>query len=168
MSTPASPRSNHADPLKFSNHPAATPKPTVKPADEGRTAPRATLPPMYTLLRAKRPGDDKYPWAGHLYDISMTGMRFELDAGLKTGESIQVRAMLPGSEHVTVRIQGRVARMHDEGPGPVRMGLLIERFLGPHDRNKLEAYLQAKLGIDDVQPHKLPAPAKRTPLRKAA
>ncbi len=155
---------NAEAPLKFPVH---GPKPGADNADEGRAAPRATLPPMYTLLRAKRPGDDKYPWAGHLYDVSMTGMRFELDEALKTGEQLQVRAMLPGHEHVTIRVEGRVARMHEDGPGPVRMGLLIERFLGPHDRRKLTAYLQHRLGIEDVSAK----PATKTtdaPLRKAA
>ncbi|MEM7577942.1 MAG: PilZ domain-containing protein [Planctomycetota bacterium] len=146
-------------PLKFPIPAQAT--------DDGRTAPRVSVPPMYTLLRAKRPGDDKYPWAGHLYDVSMTGMRFELDEPLKTGEQIQLRAMLPGSEHVTIRVEGRVARMHEDGPGPARMGLLIERFLGPHDRRKLTGYLQERLGTPDVAPKTSPA-VEQTPLRKAA
>lgn len=143
-------------PLKF---------PQPSSPDDGRQAPRATLPPMYTLLRAKRPGDETFRWAGHLYDVSMTGMRFELDEALKTGEQLQVRAMLPGQEHVTIRVEGRVARMHEDGPGPVRMGLLIERFLGPHDRRKLTAYLQERLGTQDVAPKPT---EQETPLRKAA
>ena len=122
---------------------------------------------MYTLLRAKRPGDDAFRWAGHLYDVSMVGMRFELDEPIKTGEQLQVRAMLPGKEHVTIRVEGRVARMHDDEAGPVRMGLLIERFLGPHDRRKLTAYLQDRLGSADVAPRQLPKP-QAAPLRKAA
>ncbi|MEM1097847.1 MAG: PilZ domain-containing protein [Planctomycetota bacterium] len=135
-------------------------------SDDARAAPRASVPPMYTLLRAKRPGDERYPWAGHLYDVSMTGMRFELDEPLKTGEQIQLRAMLPGSEHVTIRVEGRVARMHEDGPGPARMGLLIERFLGPHDRRKLTAYLQERLGTTEVAPKAVPS--ENTPLRRAA
>ncbi len=135
-----------------------------------RSAPRATLPPMYTLLRAKRPGEDRYRWAGHLYDISMSGLRFEIDTPLETGETLQVRAMLPGREHVTVRIEGRVARMHDDEAGPIRMGLIIDRFLGPRDRQKLTAYLTGKLGTADVgEPHPMPkADEQETPLRKAA
>ncbi|MEM1026465.1 MAG: PilZ domain-containing protein [Planctomycetota bacterium] len=153
---------SHQDaPLKF---PIPATTEAITKADDGRAAPRATVPPMYTLLRAKRPGDERYPWAGHLYDVSMTGMRFELDEPLKTGEQIQLRAMLPGSEHVTIRVEGRVARMHEDGPGPARMGLLIERFLGPHDRRKLTAYLQERLGTPDVAPK----PVEETPLRKAA
>ncbi len=135
---------------------------TTPAAEDHRAAPRATLPPMYTLLRAKRPGDDRYRWSGHLYDVSMTGMRFELDDALKTGELIQVRAMLPGQDHVTVRIEGRVVRMHDDEAGPVRMGLLIERFLGPHDRAKLADYLTGKIG-----PHAVPT-QQAPPLRRAA
>lgn len=126
------------------------------PPEDHRVARRASLPPMYTLLRAKRPGETRYQWAGHLYDVSMSGMRFELDTALKTGEALQVRAMLPGQEHVTVRIEGRVVRMHDDEAGPVRMGLMIDRFLGPHDRQKLEAYLAGKFA------------APVDPLRRAA
>lgn len=134
-----------------------------------RSAPRATLPPMYTLLRAKRPGEDRYRWAGHLYDISMSGMRFEIDTPLKTGEKLQVRAMLPGQEHVTVRIEGHVARMHDDEAGPARMGLIIDRFLGPSDRQKLTDYLTSRLGTTDVgQPHQMPSQEEKVPFRKAA
>ncbi|MEM8782025.1 MAG: PilZ domain-containing protein [Planctomycetota bacterium] len=151
----------HDAPLKF-------PSPEPDRADDGRAAPRAAVPPMYTLLRAKRPGDEQFRWSGHLYDVSMTGMRFELDEPLKTGEQVQVRAMLPGTEHITIRVEGRVARMHEDGPGPVRMGLLIERFLGPHDRRKLTTYLQDRLGTADVTPKPMPQAEESTPLRKAA
>lgn len=126
---------------------------TSSPEDH-RQARRATLPPMYTLLRAKRPGDERYLWAGHLYDISMTGMRFELDSALEPGETLQIRAMLPGHEHITVRIEGRVARIHDDEAGPVRMGLMIDRFLGPHDRQKLATYIDQKFAAQ-------PAPMRR-------
>ena len=112
-------------------------------AADARAFPRLKLAAMYTLLRAKRPGEECYGWSGHLYDISMTGIRFELDSPLEPGETLQVRAMLPGQEHTTVRVEGRVVRMHDddENPGPVRMGMTIDRFLGPNDRDKLVSYL---------------------------
>jgi hypothetical protein len=143
--------------------PAADSADAQTDAHDSRSAPRASIPAMYTLLRAKRPGQERYPWSGHLYDISMTGIRFELDEALKTGDQLQIRAMLPGTEHITIRVEGRVARMHENGPGPIRMGLLIERFLGPHDRRKLTGYLQEKLGTTDVAPKPV-----ATPLRRAA
>lgn len=109
---------------------------------DSRAFPRLKLPAMYTLLRAKKPGDDRYGWSGHLYDISMTGIRFELDLPIEPGQTLQVRAMLPGQEHTTVRVEGKVVRIHDdEDAGPVRMGMTIDRFLGPHDRIKLMGYL---------------------------
>jgi hypothetical protein len=120
------------------------PAPAAPPnVAEGRVTPRLKLPAMYTMLRAKLAGERRYRWSGHLYDISMSGLRFELDLPVPTGATIQVRAMLPGATHTTVELEGRVVRLHGEEDenGPVRMGMTIERFVGPADRRKLMDYL---------------------------
>ena len=49
---------------------------------------RLKLPAMYTLLRARRVGDTRYRWTGYIYDISVAGMRFELDKALEPGTRI--------------------------------------------------------------------------------
>ena len=113
------------------------------PAD-ARQSPRLKLPAMYTLVRAKPVGEERYCWTGYIYDISASGMRFELDAALSPGTQLEFRAMLPGADQTTVRALGRVVRQHDElhEPGPVRMGLTFERFAHHTDRRKLWSYLQ--------------------------
>ncbi len=112
-------------------------------AAEGRQTPRLKLPAMYTMLRARLADDQRYRWNGHLYDISMSGLRFELDLPVETGTLIQVRAMLPGSTHTTIEAQGRVVRLHsdEDEQGPSRMGMTIDKFVGPMDRKKLTDYL---------------------------
>jgi hypothetical protein len=110
---------------------------------DARQAPRLKLPAMYTLVRVKPIGDERYRWTGYIYDISETGMRLELDAALELGTHVELRAMLPGSQTATVRAQGTVVRFHDDRhePGPVRMGVVFEKFPHYSDRKRLSEYL---------------------------
>ena len=107
---------------------------------------RLKVPAMYTQVRAKLPGAARYTLSGHLYDVSMTGLRFELDEPLPSGQHVHLRVQLPGSEQAVVRLEGSIVRLHDESnePGPVRMGARIERFLWPTDEAVLEDYLHAR------------------------
>ena len=82
---------------------------------------------MYTLLRVRPRGKERFLWTGYIYDLSTTGMRIELDHGLEPGTPIDFRAMLPGSEQTTIRhATGHIVRLHvddvDE-PGPRPHGL---------------------------------------------
>ncbi len=109
---------------------------------EARSNPRLKLPAMYTLLRVRQTGDQRYRWTGHIYDISQSGMRFELDAPLPAGTEVEVRGMLPGSHQVTFHATGRIVRMHDEEEmGPCRMGMTFTRFNHDIDRQRLNIYL---------------------------
>ncbi len=109
---------------------------------EARSNPRLKLPAMYTLLRVRQTGDQRYRWTGHIYDISQSGMRFELDAPLPAGTEVEVRGMLPGSHQVTFHAAGRIVRMHDEEEmGPCRMGMTFTRFNHDIDRQRLNIYL---------------------------
>ncbi|GAB4110107.1 MAG: hypothetical protein Kow00105_18810 [Phycisphaeraceae bacterium] len=109
---------------------------------DARSNPRLKLPAMYTLLRVRHVGDQRYRWTGHIYDISETGMRFELDTPLPAGTEVEVRGMLPGTQQVTFHAVGRIVRMHDEEEvGPVRMGMTFTRFHHDIDRQRLNIYL---------------------------
>lgn len=110
---------------------------------EARLAPRLKLPAMYTLLRIKPRGEDRYRWTGHIYDISASGMRFEMDTDLPAGSEIEVRAMLPGATPTCVTAAGHIVRMHEDDPAlpPVRMAMTFDRFSHPIDRQKLADYL---------------------------
>ncbi len=109
---------------------------------EARSNPRLRLPAMYTLLRVRHVGDQRYRWTGHIYDISQTGMRFELDAPLPAGTEVEVRGMLPGTHQITFHATGRIVRMHDaEEVGPIRMGMTFTRFNHDIDRQRLNIYI---------------------------
>jgi c-di-GMP-binding flagellar brake protein YcgR len=116
----------------------------IQPVAEARREPRLKLPAMYTLLRARAAGDDRYRWTGYIYDISVTGMRFELDHALTPGDEIEVRGMLPAGRHTTFRATGRVVRIHDDedaGVGPVRMAMQFTTFTRDTERERLVDYL---------------------------
>ena len=116
---------------------------------ESRQSPRVKLPAMYTLIRVRPQGQERYCWTGHIYDISETGIRFELDRALKPGSTIDFRAMLPGPYHVTVNLSGKVVRLHDDDelPGPSRMGAEIDQANSPVERQKLSEYLDHSLEL---------------------
>jgi len=114
---------------------------------EARQAPRLSLPAAYTLVRVKPQGTDKYRWTGHIYDISLSGMRFELDAPLPPGSEVEVRAMLPGVNHTTFRATGRVVRIHDQADGdggPSRMAMMFNDFKTSVDQRRLLTYLESR------------------------
>lgn len=113
------------------------------PSVDSRQSPRLKLPAMYTLVRVRPVGGEKFCWTGYIYDISSTGMRFELDRELEAGTEVEVRAMLPGYPHTTFNASGHVVRRHDdpEEIGPARMGLIFDKFSHSNDRRKLEDYL---------------------------
>ncbi len=111
---------------------------------ETRQHPRLKLPAMYTLLRVKPVGGERFQWTGYIYDISASGMRFELDRSLEAGTKVDVRAMLPGAQHTTFHATGTVVRIHDEADerGPMRMGLSFDKFEHHADRRNLRSYLE--------------------------
>lgn len=110
---------------------------------DARQSPRLKLPAMYTLVRVKPTGEDRYRWTGHIYDISETGMRFELDNALQPGMTIEIRAMLPGTEHITFSAAGRIIRIHNDmgDKGPMRMGMIFDKFSRENDHERLNGYL---------------------------
>lgn len=114
---------------------------------EQRQHPRIKVPAMYTLVRARVVGSNKYTWTGHIYDVSLGGVRFELDMPVEVGTELELRGMLPGGEHTTFRVVGRVARVHSDAdePGPCVMGLRFESFRSPMDRHRLGAYIDARV-----------------------
>ena len=112
-------------------------------APDRRRQRRLKLPPMYTLIRVRPRGTKTYCWTGHIYDISASGLRFELDAAVATGTEIEIRAALPGCHHTTINASGHVVRYHDEpdDPGPIRMGMIFDKFTHKEDLQRLTDYL---------------------------
>jgi c-di-GMP-binding flagellar brake protein YcgR len=117
---------------------------------------------MYTLLRVRPIGQERYCWSGHIYDLSLGGMRFELDTSLPPGTQVELRALLPGTQHLTVRAVGRVVRQHNAQTGergPARMGFCFERFESRLDHERLRKYLAGR-GIEPEGPQPTPAAMK--------
>ena len=114
-----------------------------RPSADSRRTPRYKMPAMYTLVRVRPKGSERFCWTGYIYDISTSGMRLELDKALAAGTQVDVRAMLPGNPHTTFDAAGHVVRCHDDADdvGPVRMGLNFDKFPHANDRRQLENYL---------------------------
>lgn len=129
-----------------------------------RSEPRLKVPAMYTLLRARLPCDKQYRWSGHIYDVSVEGMRFELDAPLEPGTLIEARGMLPGHRQTLFRALGRVVRVHDEHADvpPVRMAMRFESFASSVDHHRLRNYLAAA-GLGRRAVRSTPAPRVHRP-----
>ena len=118
--------------------------PDANPESDSRQLPRLKLPAMYTLVRVRPAGEEKYTWSGFIYDISEGGMRFEIDDAIEPGTKIEVRAMLPGATHVTFEASGTVVRIHDDDDnyfGPTRMGLIFDEFKTENDHMRLNQYI---------------------------
>ncbi|MFP4143892.1 MAG: PilZ domain-containing protein [Phycisphaeraceae bacterium] len=109
---------------------------------EARRQPRRSVPAMYTLLRARLEGEPQYCWLGHIYDISLGGIRFELDTALEPGAKLEIRALLPGQDQLFFHATGTVVRIHeDDGFGPTRMALCFDQFRTPLDRQRLARFM---------------------------
>ncbi len=101
----------------------------VEPRDDRRRHERTSLPAAYTRVLVRRPGRSRFSLAGHAYDISAGGIRFELDKPLPVGEEVDVKLKLPGVD-TPLRAHGTVIRFHDpDEVGPVRMGLKFNRVI---------------------------------------
>ncbi|MEM1109563.1 MAG: PilZ domain-containing protein [Planctomycetota bacterium] len=125
---------------RFNANPSAVP---AHRHSEARQQPRLKVPAMYSLVRVRPAGADRYCWTGHIYDVSLSGMRFELDEALAPGTDVEVRGILPGQAHVTFRAAGRIVRYHDDKPemGPTRMGMAFDHFHSEVDQDRLVDYL---------------------------
>lgn len=79
---------------------------------------------------------------GHAYDISVSGIRFEVDSPLPAGMAISVEIHLPGLVD-PVCASARVVRVFDEDddPGPRRMGAVFTAFASPADARRLAVHL---------------------------
>jgi len=122
---------------------------------------RYTVPAMYSLVRARSRDEEHFCRTGHVYDISLGGMRFELDEPIPPGQDIDLRAMLPGPEHVTFRATGTIKRLHNDDPddrGPTRLAVEFKHFPSHADRRCVEQYLAGRNGHAEAETE--PAPPR--------
>ncbi|MEM7680629.1 MAG: PilZ domain-containing protein [Planctomycetota bacterium] len=142
-------------------------RPDRTEATDHRAEPRLPLPAMYCELRARAGAQRPYELTGHIYDLSLSGLRFELDEALPAGASMDVRITLPGAEPVTVKASASVVRQASEQdePGPCRLAATFTRFRTPMDRERLSGYLVPRLAQMREQAAEQ---ANKAPVRKAA
>lgn len=114
-------------------------------SNDRRQHQRFTVDPMYSAITvrpvAARRSKAAEPAEGHVYEVSLGGMRFELDEPLPLGARIEVDVVLPGIDR-PIQANARVARVFDEvdDPGPRRMVAEFETF-AEGSRAMLERYL---------------------------
>ena len=100
---------------------------------------------MYTAVTAcrKSAGAGEEPKLhGHVYDLSRSGVRIELDVPLDPGESVALLLDLPGAG-AEVEASASVVWVNDalDDPGPRRMALWFTEFARDADRDRLTQYL---------------------------
>lgn len=117
-----------------------------------RRHPRFVLPSMYTTVEVRPLDSERFKWKGHAYDVSVGGMRFELDQPIEPGTQVAVRLQLPGaasmrlSERRPVYAFANVVWLEEddlEQPGPVRMACVFKRFVQPGDMERLLSRLES-------------------------
>lgn len=117
-------------------------------AGERRSSPRLRLPMMYTLLRAGPVSSNGFCWTGRAYDISASGMRFEVDGELRPGDVLNLRVLLPGRKRqLRLRVQGEVIRIHHPqlANGRACLAINFDRFLQPQKQDRLRRYVDRAL-----------------------
>ncbi len=105
---------------------------------------RFSLPPMYSALTVKVVGGSKsIPLLdGHCYDISESGVQFELDNALPDGTALELSIELPATladreSRGPVRVLGNIIWRDESEPGPVRMAVAFSKFFRADDKDRL-------------------------------
>ncbi len=113
---------------------------------------RYALPSMYTTIAVRLPDELAFGRTGHAYDVSVGGMRFELDEPIESGTRVGVRIELPGGASLPVTRRRAVFAMANivwvqeddlEVPGPVRMACTFTNFCSPGDEERLLGRLES-------------------------
>ena len=105
-------------------------------ATDRRRHPRYLLPSMYTSVDVRPLSSDEYQWSGHAYDISLGGLRFELDHPIEPGTRVAIRIELPGAERLR-RLLGMEVEPEAIQDVMERLGMVVEargEFFVQHDR----------------------------------
>ncbi|MEM1166210.1 MAG: PilZ domain-containing protein [Planctomycetota bacterium] len=124
---------------------------TMSPFHDRRQHTRYALPSMYTDVAARTLEENTFDRSGHAYDLSLGGMRFELDRPLEPGSEIGVRIKLPAyglsfAERRPIFAMARVVWVNEddlEQGGPIRMACVFRAFMQPGDRERIERALRS-------------------------
>ncbi len=108
-----------------------------------RAHPRFALPHQYTGITVQRLGSMTIgDLHGHVYDISESGMRLELDEALDVGSVVSFQVDLPlGHGPVTGTATVIWVNSAEDDPGPRRCALHVREYLTAGDHARLVRYL---------------------------
>jgi len=121
--------------------------PATPSFSERRRHERYNLPSMYTEVKVRELEDTTFNITGHAYDLSLGGLRFELDTPLEPGAKVAVQLKLPGStpaERKAIFAFATIVRVHEddlESLGPVRMACIFDAFCTPDAEKRLRSLL---------------------------
>jgi len=113
---------------------------------------RYLLPSMYTAVSARRLDEEDFTLHGHAYDISVGGLRFELDEAIEPGTQIALRIELPGADQLRlaearpVYVFANVVWVEQDDldhAGPVRMACVFTDFVQAGDEDRLHTRLRS-------------------------
>ncbi|MFK7883086.1 MAG: PilZ domain-containing protein [Phycisphaerales bacterium] len=117
----------------------------LNPIDR-RVYERFRMNPGYTQVEARIHPDESYSLAGHIYDLSESGVCFELDHPIEPGSTISLKIELPvhiieSQQDVgpgrAVFVTGNVVWCDTEEPGAARMAVALTRYDRAGDRERL-------------------------------
>ncbi len=129
---------------------------SLNPIDRREHA-RFRVNPGYTPVELRVHPDEQFVFAGHIYDISESGVCFELDQPIPPGSRVSLKIELPGHLFDSGRdvggvggeqgralfVTGNVVWCDLDEPGASRMAVAITRFDRAGDRERLVRALTA-------------------------
>jgi len=100
--------------------------------------------PAYTPVALRTLDTTAFDLHGHAYNVSESGVMFELDRGIDPGTPVALQITMPRSVRGqdqgpgrSIFVMGNVIWLDDSEPGPARMAVAITSFARAGDRERL-------------------------------
>lgn len=103
---------------------------------------RRSVAAMYSAVEAKPIGGFGPTASGHIYDVSLGGVRIDLDDPVAPGTDLRLALHLP-AESKAIRVTGTVMRVFDADDDPIcqRTGVRFVAFEDAADETRLRRFL---------------------------
>ncbi|MBX3356982.1 MAG: PilZ domain-containing protein [Phycisphaeraceae bacterium] len=116
----------------------------MSPVANRRRHQRYVLQPMYTPVAVRLLDREQFDIEGHAYDISVGGMRFELDERVAPGTTVAIQITLPMTDETevgpgrSIYVLATIVWIEDDDvPGPVRTAAVFNHFARVGDQERL-------------------------------
>jgi len=116
--------------------------------DDRRRHARFRLATAYTPVSVRPPGSDAFDVEGHAYDLSESGVRFDIDRLLEPGTPVAMQITLPCTDDAdlgpgrAVLVFANLVWVADrEDPGPWRAAAVFTEFARAGDRERLVKHI---------------------------